>query len=74
MTSVLSLPDLLVFLPYHVGFALRDALVMLAFDGSRLALLARVDLPEEDVLPEASVERLTRALRRLPRHPDAVPA
>lgn len=72
MTPLLSLPDLLVFLPYHLGFALRDALVVLALDGRRLALVERVDLPEAGPLPTEAVDRMVGGLHRLRSDPDVV--
>lgn len=70
-----TLPGLLVFLPYHLGFRLTDCLVVVGLvrdrDGvERLDLVERVDLPGEETLPPHTLARLVLALAR--RSPDRV--
>ncbi|GAB47756.1 DUF4192 family protein [Mobilicoccus pelagius] len=65
MTPLRSLPDLLAFLPYHVGFELRDALVVLGLEKARLALVERADLPDSWPLHPEVLVRLVGGVRRL---------
>lgn len=53
-----SFADLLVFLPYHVGFRLIDALVVVALDGARVDLVERVDIPPRGVLDPECIARM----------------
>src|SRR5258708_288423 len=46
--TVRSAPDLLAFLPYRIGYHPTDSVLAVALTGTRVTLIARVDLPDTD--------------------------
>lgn len=62
-TYACSVPDLLVFLPYHLGFHPSRCLVVVGLRQGTMDLVERVDLPAGE-LDDLTLARLTGALRR----------
>jgi len=58
-----GLPDVLVVLPYQLGFHPRDCLVAVSLHGTRMGLVQRIDLPPPDHVGDA-VSAMIAPLRR----------
>jgi hypothetical protein len=61
MTTTIRLrgpADIITVLPYHLGYRPADSLVLALLDGSRIGMVARVDLPSPGVDPWAVVDEL----------------
>ena len=61
MTTTIRLrgpADIISVLPYHLGYRPADSLVLVLLDGSRVGMVARVDLPPSGVDPDLVVDEL----------------
>src|SRR6478609_9743858 len=58
--------ELLTIIPFHLGFQPARSVVVVCFHGSRLGLVARLDLVGPDLAPEATARILPTLLRESP--------
>lgn len=73
MTTTIRLrgpADIISVLPYHLGYQPTDSILLVCLRGSRLVMVARMDLPPPDLDPGVLVDELLPPVLR--EHPDLV--